>query len=171
MRIPADGHHVSRGHPSAVRGHQVDAPLRVLHHVLGAVDEDVEGIADVQGEIGAQAQAHRQTTAAVDDANPGDRDGVRGRLDAQRPAPGRAGQRNGNRTEVLAVLERLVGLLSCGRYVINTRSDRGSVSSRMGHTGVFGTGDDQSKDKAKTICKSCHWFWSCPSQSWYQWRI
>jgi hypothetical protein len=45
-------------HPGAVRGYQVGATFWILHHVLGVVDEDLEGVADVQSEVGAQIEAH-----------------------------------------------------------------------------------------------------------------
>jgi len=109
-------------HPTAVRGHEMDATLWILHNVLGAVDEDLEGVADVQSEIGAQTEAHRQTTVAVDDAHTGDNTGLHGSLDAQRSASGRAGKGDRHRPEVLAVFERLVGLLSGGRYVVTQSS-------------------------------------------------
>lgn len=96
----------------------MDASLRVLHNVLGAADEDLEGIADVQGQVGAQAEAHGQTAVAVDDADPGHHSGVHGRLDAQRSASSRHGRGDGHEAEILAVFERLVGLLSGGRYVV-----------------------------------------------------
>lgn len=116
-RRRADGHHVRRVHAAAVRGHQVDAALRVLHHVHGAADEDVAGVAHVPRQVRAQAEAHRQAAAAVDDAHTDGGAGVHGRVDVQRPAAGRAGEGRGRRAPVLAVLQRLVGLLSGGRYV------------------------------------------------------
>jgi len=125
----ADGHHVPRMQPTAVRGHEMDAALWILHNVLGTVDEDLEGVADVQGEVGAQTEAHRQTAVAVDDAHTGDNTGLHGSMDAQRSASGRTGKGDRHRPEVLAVFERLVGLLSGGRYVVTrslliTRFDR-----------------------------------------------
>lgn len=114
-RRRADGHHVRRVHAEAVRGHQVDPALRVLHHVLGAADEDLAGVAHVPRQVRAQAEAHRQTAAAVDDAHTDGRAGVHGRVDVQRPAARRAGEGRGRRAQVLAVLQRLVGLLSGGR--------------------------------------------------------
>lgn len=117
-RRTTDGYHVSRVHAATLRGHEMDASLRVLHNVLGVADEDLESIADVQGQVGAQAEAHGQTTVAVDDADPSHHSGVHGRLDAQRSASGRDGRGDGHEAEVLAVFERLVGLLSGGRYVV-----------------------------------------------------
>lgn len=101
-------------HSAAVRGHKVDATLRVLHNVLGAVNEDLAGIVDLQGEIGAQIKVDWQTTVAVDDTDTSDNTCVHGVLDVKRPASGRPGKGTGNGTEILAVFERLVGLLSGG---------------------------------------------------------
>lgn len=95
----------------------MDAALRILHNVLGTVDEDLEGVTDVQSEIGAQIETHWQTTVAMDDAHIADNIGIHGSLDVQRSATGRTWEGNRNGPKVLAVFERLVGLLSSGRYV------------------------------------------------------
>lgn len=105
-------------YPTALCGHEVGASLRVFYNVLGSVDEDVEGVVDVQSEIRAQTKTHRQTVVAVDDANTGNNIGVHGSLDAQRSSAGRTRRGDGDETEILAVSERLVGLLSGGWYVI-----------------------------------------------------
>lgn len=76
-------------HPGAVCGYQVGATFRILHNVLGVTDEDLEGITDVQSEIGAQTEAHWQAAVAMDDADTSDSIGLYGILDAQRSAPGR----------------------------------------------------------------------------------
>lgn len=81
----------------------MDTTLRLLHNLLGTVDEDLESVTDVQGEVCTQAEAHRQTTVAVDDTDTDDSAGVHGVVDAQRPATN--GTDNGYGAEVLAVFE------------------------------------------------------------------
>lgn len=77
----ADGHHVHRMHPTALRGHEMDPSLRVLHHVLGVADEDLAGVVNVPGEVCAQIETDRQTAVAMDDAHIDDNSGVHGSLD------------------------------------------------------------------------------------------
>lgn len=90
---------------STLRGHEMDASFWVLHNVLSVADEDLEGIADVQGQVGAQTEAHGQTTVAVDDADPSHYSGVHGCVDAQRSASSRNGRGDGYEAEILAVFE------------------------------------------------------------------
>lgn len=106
-------------YPTALCGHKMGASLWVLYYVLGAVDEDVEGVLDVQSEICTQTKTHRQTIIAVDDADIGNNIGVHGGLDVQRSSTSRTRRGDGDETEILAVFERLVGLLSGGWYVLN----------------------------------------------------
>lgn len=102
---------------TTVRCHEMDAPLWILHNLLGTFDEDLEGVADVPSEIGAQVKTHRQTIVAVDDAHIVDNIGIHGSLDTQRSTSCRTGKGNRNGSKVLAVFERLVGLLFSSRYV------------------------------------------------------
>lgn len=46
-----DGYHVPGVYPTTVRGHKMDAALWFLYNLLSTIDENLESVIDVQGEI------------------------------------------------------------------------------------------------------------------------
>lgn len=59
----------------------MDASLWVLYYLLGIVNEDLEGVIDVQSKISTQIKAYRQTAVAMDDTYIVDNIGIHGIMD------------------------------------------------------------------------------------------